>query len=68
MGNGSSLAGPHKATILRASSGAYGEWDSVAVSNNVTEIELAVGTLGIKNMTTSFANGPSGSRGSSATT
>jgi fibronectin-binding autotransporter adhesin len=56
LGNGSSLAGPYKATILRSSSGGYGEWDAVAVSNNVTEVELAVGKLGLKNMTTSFAN------------
>lgn len=54
--SGSSLAGPHKATILRSSSGGYSEWDSVVISNNVTGIELAVGNLGLKNMTTSFAN------------
>lgn len=56
LGSGSSLAGPHKATIARATSDGYGEWDSVAVSNDVTEIELAVGKLGLKNMTTTFAN------------
>ncbi|TAL02140.1 MAG: hypothetical protein EPO07_07655, partial [Verrucomicrobia bacterium] len=53
---GSSVSGPYKVTLLRSSSGGYGEWDSVSVSNNVTEIELAVGNLGLKNMTTSFSN------------
>ena len=54
--SGSSIAGPHKLTIRRSASGVYGELDSVSVSNDVSEIELAVGNLGLKNMTTSFAN------------
>lgn len=53
---GSSVSGPHKVTLRRSASGGYGEWDSVSVSNDVTEIELAVGNLGLKNMNASFAN------------
>jgi len=54
--SGSSVSGPYKVTLRRSASGGYGEWDSVSVSNNVTEIELAVGSLGLKNMSASFAN------------
>jgi hypothetical protein len=59
LASGSSISGPHKLTIMRASSGGYGEWTGVTNAMNVGDIELAVGKLGIKNMGTIFGN-PSG--------
>lgn len=56
LGNGSSLAGPHKLSIVRAGNGGYAEWDSVNVGAEVGDIELVVGKLGIKNMSTSFGS------------
>lgn len=55
LGGGSSVSGPHKLTIKR-SSGVYGEWSGATISNDVGDIELAVGKLGVKNMGASFGN------------
>lgn len=54
--SGATVSGPHKLTIQLSAAGGYQEWDSVAVGSDVSEIELAVGNLGIKNMSSSFAN------------
>ena len=52
---GGSISGPHKVTVNWASGG-YGEWNTLAIATNVGDIELASGTLGIKNMGASFGN------------
>jgi len=52
LASGSSISGPHTLTTR----GSYREWDSVAISNDVSGIELAAGELGLKNMGASFAN------------
>jgi len=56
FGAGSTLSGPHKLTLSWASSGNYAEWNALSVATNVGDIELAIGKLGIKSMTSSFGN------------
>jgi autotransporter-associated beta strand protein len=56
LASGSKVGGPYKLTIRRSDSGGYGEWDGVTVSNNVGDVELSVGKLGLKNMSSSFGN------------
>jgi Concanavalin A-like lectin/glucanases superfamily len=53
---GSAISGAHKLTLIRSSSGAYGEWKSVNIANNVGDIELVTGKLGIKDMGSSFGS------------
>ena len=53
--DGGSLSGPYNVTVNWASGG-YGEWNSVAIATNVGDIELANGSLGIKNMGATFGN------------
>ena len=56
LANGSSISGPHKLTLMRSTSGSYGEWNAVNIATNVGDIELSVGKLGVKNMSSSFGN------------
>ena len=56
LASGSTISGPYKLTLMRANSGAYGEWNTVAIATNVGDIELAVGKLGVKNMDTLFGD------------
>jgi autotransporter-associated beta strand protein len=56
LASGSAISGPHKLTLMRSSSGGYGEWNGVNIATNVGDIELAVGKLGIKNMSSNFGN------------
>ncbi|HEX3799712.1 MAG TPA: LamG-like jellyroll fold domain-containing protein [Verrucomicrobiae bacterium] len=55
LGDGSSISGPYKITINRAS-GVYGEWDTVNLSTNVGNIEITSGKLGVKGMGNTFGN------------
>ncbi len=56
LASGSTISGAHKLTLIRSSSGTYGEWNSVNISNNVGDIELVTGKLGVKNMGSSFGS------------
>ena len=56
LAGGSVVTGPHNLTIKRSSSGGYGEWSGATINNDVGNIELAVGKLGLKNMGSSFGN------------
>jgi len=55
LGPGSTITGPYKITINRAN-GVYGEWNGITLSNNVGNIELAGGKLGVKDMGSTFGN------------
>jgi len=52
---GSSISGPYKLTVNWASGG-YGEWNTATLGANVGNIELASGSLGVKNMGATFGN------------
>ena len=49
LGDGSTLAGPYKVTISNPNGG-YGEWDTVAISTNVGDMELLQGSWGLKGL------------------
>ncbi len=54
---GSQISGPHKITInWGATSGGYGEWNSLVIATNVGDIEVTNGTLGLKSLGASFGN------------
>jgi autotransporter-associated beta strand protein len=55
LGAGSSITGPYKITINR-SAGVYGEWNSMNISENVGNIEIVSGKLGLINMGSTFGN------------
>ncbi len=55
FGPGSTVTGPYK-IIINRTSGVYGEWSGVSLNNNVGDIELASGKLGIKSMGSNFGN------------
>ena len=50
-----SLSGPYNVAI-NWGSGGYGEWNTVAIAQNVGTVEVATGTLGVKSMGSTFGN------------
>jgi hypothetical protein len=61
--NGGTLSGPYKVTVNWTTTNAaygqannYGEWNTVTISPNVGDIEVATGKLGIKSMGSTFGN------------
>jgi hypothetical protein len=54
--NGSQISGPHKLTLDWSAGSGYGEWNTVTIGANVTGITLTNGTLGSKNMDSTFQN------------
>jgi hypothetical protein len=56
LANGSTITGPHNLVVNRANNSVYCEWTSVSIANDVGDIELAAGKLGVKNMGSSWGN------------
>jgi autotransporter-associated beta strand protein len=54
LANGSAVAGPYNVTLKFA--GGYAEWDTVMLTANVGNIEIAQGAFGIKGMGNIFGN------------
>ena len=56
LANGSTITGPYNLVVNRANKDVYCEWKSVSIANNVGDIELALGKLGVKDMGSSWGN------------
>ncbi|MDR3456292.1 MAG: hypothetical protein P4N60_02510 [Verrucomicrobiae bacterium] len=54
LASGAAINGPHNVTVKMT--GGYAEWDTVTLGNDVGDIEIAQGALGIKGMGNSFGN------------
>lgn len=56
LANGTTISGPYNLTVNRANKDVYCEWTSVNIASNVGDIELALGKLGVKDMSSSWGN------------
>lgn len=56
LANGTTITGPYNLTVNRANKDVYCEWTGVNIASNVGDIELALGKLGVKNMSSSWGN------------